>query len=106
MPAFTTQSRGGDCNLALRFEVKNKKGMEKLQLLLRIEEQIPQDLETLTSGARAFYFSSLTPVLSCLRCHFNGDGDSFIAKWHLQKGISNFRKKCCAGNVNSNACHL
>lgn len=106
LPAAITRSRGGDYNLDLRFEVKNKKGMDKLELLLQIEQQIPQDLEMLTSGARAFYFSSLTPVLSCLRNHFNGDGSSFIAKWHLQKGISAFRKKCCVGNAGSNACHL
>jgi hypothetical protein len=71
----------------LRYEVKKRYGIEKLHLLLQIQHEVPQDLEELTSGARAFYFSSLTPILSCLRYHFNNDCDSFIAKWNLKSGI-------------------
>jgi hypothetical protein len=93
------RKRGGSCDLPLRFEVKKAKGLSKLHLLLRIDSEKPSDLEELTTGARAFYYSSLLPVLSCLRNHFDGDCHSFLERWSLSRGISSFKKNCCAGNT-------
>ena len=100
-----TNKRGGQNDLPLRFELK-KKGMGAIELLLQIDSEIPDDLESLTNGARTFYFTVLNPVLSCLRHHFNSDCQAFLSSWSLQKGVSSFRKKCCKGKAESNTCHL
>jgi len=95
------RKRGGDGDIPLRYEVKKRKGLEKLQLLLRIDSEIPTDLEQLCSGARSFYFTILTPVLSCFRNYFGGDYEAFIRKWPLNAGISSFKNKCCSGSAST-----
>jgi hypothetical protein len=59
-----------------------KDGLSKLNLLLEIERDIPEDLEDeLTQGARTWFFTGLKPALSCFRSHFNSDKDLFVQTW-------------------------
>ena len=89
----------------MRFDVKKKDGIEKLDLLLIIESNMPQNTSELTAGARSFCASSLKPVLGCLKHHFKDNKEAFLAKWNLKKGISSFQKKCCCGLEDKDACY-
>jgi hypothetical protein len=53
-----------------------------MEMLLQIEQLVPDDLESLTSGARTFVFTVLRPIIGCLKHHHNGYLESFEQRWN------------------------
>jgi hypothetical protein len=104
--SLKTAKRGGDNDLASRFEVKKNNGIDILVLLEDIQKQVPDNMELLTNGARTWFISCVKPVLGCLKYHFNDDKTAFMVKYHLKKGISRFKKTCCAGSDSSSTCSI
>jgi hypothetical protein len=87
------RKRGGENDLSLRNSLKLLKSTrEKMEMLLQIEQLVPDDLESLTSGARAFVFTVLRPIVGCLKHHHNGCLESFEQSWN-NISPSTFKKK-------------
>ena len=97
--------RGGSIDLVHRKLLKSKKGLEKLELLLQIENDLPEQMSELTEGARTWIYSTLRPVTTCLRNHYGNDKVAFVNKWKLTGGITRFKKNCCNGE-NSEHCSI
>ncbi len=85
--------RGGSITID-RSGVKTKKGMERLEELIRIHEELPEERNELDEGSRNFVIQTVDPIIKCLENHFDGDRDAFIAKWKLDAGISRWKSKC------------
>lgn len=90
--------RGGTNDIVSRKDLgKLKSTEEKIQLLLKIETNLPTSMTELTEGARAFVNQVLRPFLRCLREHFRNDVSAFTSKWGANVSHSRFGKGCrCA----------
>ncbi|KAI3650647.1 hypothetical protein MP228_004128 [Amoeboaphelidium protococcarum] len=89
----TVKKRGGSNNLDDRLTIKNLKStQEKLDVVLRLAQIIPQDHNELTEGARAFA-NQIRSILNCLKNHFNGSVDQFASKYP-KLAPSTFKNKC------------
>jgi len=96
------KKRGGSNDLVERMNVKKVKGEHKLELLIRLKESLPQDLNELTENARSFVQSSLNPVMLCYTSHYSSDKNLFMAKWLDDKQDlkhAAFKKRCCSGGA-------
>jgi hypothetical protein len=92
-----TRKRGGNVDIQLRHVVKKKKGQDVLDLMLQIQDQVPDNVENLTSAARAYYYNNVVPIVSCFKNHFNSDMIQFLQRHPLQNGVYTFKKKSCNG---------
>ena len=100
------RKRGGTEDLPDRHRVKQLKGIQKLELLLKIDQKRPEGTGDLTGGARNFVMESLTPVINCFHNHFQGDKTAFLNKWNLKHGIYQFGKRRCSGSDETISCRV
>jgi len=95
--AKSKRVRGGDLNLDDREGLKKlKNGKEKLELILALKSQVPENSSQMTEAARNFVNQSINPILNCLENHFQNNKGEFIAKWQ-NFSHALFKKKCCKG---------
>ena len=98
--------RHGNNDLPLRHEVKNRQGRERLQLLVEINASRPQSTTELTNSARSWVQSTLKPIMNCLNAHFGGNQNTFLDRWPLIEGVSQFAKRRCKGSTATTTCSL
>ena len=99
------RKRGGSEDFtALRKRLRVAKTIQdQIEVLNLLDEARKPYGPNITEGARKFVHSTLTPILSCLRNHFNNDLAAFIARWPTITP-SKFRKNNCNGK--SATCRL
>ncbi|KAI3645930.1 hypothetical protein MP228_008858 [Amoeboaphelidium protococcarum] len=75
---------------------KAKTAMAKLEAILAVDD--PGSTVGLSAGAKSFYVKQYCPIMKCLRKHFGGDLDKFIAHWGNFKPTS-FKTNNCSGTM-------
>jgi hypothetical protein len=106
----TEQSRpfrrmSGTIDLAEERKTASKaKGVNKLQMIVEIYSQChDKSSHEITNGLRCWISGIAKPIHECLKHHFDGDMDSFIAKAGGSEGFthSRFGSSRCRGVINS-----
>jgi hypothetical protein len=99
------RKRGGDENMDdVREEIKNTKGMARLECILSIPGRYPVTSK-LTGSARTMMNTAIFPIKKCLETHHGNSKQSFLKMWNLDKSFSKFGVKKCDGKGSSCGIH-
>jgi len=83
--------RGENSNLDKKKALKKLKGIGRLEMLIKLKDDVPAASNDPTEGARNFVNCTLCQVLKCLRNHINDDKAMFLQKWNIDGGLSILR---------------
>ena len=90
------EERGGSNDLPGRHRIKRLHGAAKVFALVELQQEVPEDRNTLTEPARNFAILTIDPILACFQHHFECDVEAFLQQWG-NFTQSTFVTKCCDG---------